>query len=393
MKRTCNKKEEGGALIFVLFGMMILVSLSAALVQTSFQRQNTARSINEQGRAFEAAMTGLDLAVFELQEGVDVVADGIGNVEGEMGGGDYLVSIVPEFGTSENYTLTASGAFGNSNQGIEMIISAENYFPYGMFGKTSLEMGGTYSIDSYNSEEGTYASQSNGTFAGDSGNLGCNGDIVAAGSTVYGDATPGPGSQVLGDPTNVTGSTAPAVVPHEFETYVYDPAIASSGSYRGTRTLSGGEYRFDALRLVGTQVLTLEGEVDLYVDGNFDISGTASIVVAPGATVNIFHGSGTMNIAGTGIVNQEALPANLTITSATTESISVSGTSAFYGLLYATESQFRSIGTSDWYGVILADTLSLSGSGFLHFDESLEIPVDLTQLRIRSAIPISTVGL
>lgn len=379
--------------MFVLFGMMILASLSAALVQTSFQRHNVARSLNDQDRAIEAAMTGLDLAVFEIQESLDTGDDGIGNSEGELAGGSYSVTIDPVFGASENYTLRVSGEFGESSRGIEMIVTSESYFPYGMFGKSSLDMGGTYSVDSYDSEDGTYASQSSGGFAGGNGNLGCNGDIIAGGSTVYGNATPGPGFQVLGDPTNVTGSTSPAVVPYEFETYVYDPPLVATGNYQGTGTLTAGAYRYNRLRLVGTQVLTLEGEVDLYVDGGFDISGTASIVVAPGATVNIYHGSGTMNIAGTGIVNQEALPANLTITSATTDSIKVSGTSAFYGLLYATEAEFRSIGTSDWYGVVVADTLDLGGSGFLHFDESLQIPEELSQFRIRSARPISTAGL
>jgi hypothetical protein len=393
IKNKCNDKgERGGALVFVIFGMVILASLSAAVVHTSFQRQSVARSMTEQDRAFEAALTGLDIAVFEIQANVNVVGDGIGNSEGALTGGKYSVTIAPEFGDSENYTLRALGEFGESKQALELIVSSENYFNYGMFGRSSLEMGGSYSIDSYDSEEGTYSSQSNGSYAGENGNLGSNSDIIANGGAVYGNATPGPSFQVLGDPSNVTGSTAPAIVPHEFETYIYEPPIASGGNYRGTRTLNSGVYRYNQLGLVGNHVLTLDGEVDLYVDGDFSVGGTASIVVAPGAVVNIYHGAGTVNIAGGGIINQDANPANLTIVSATSESIRVAGSAAFYGLLYAAESDFRSLGTSDWYGAVVADTISLTGTGMLHFDESLQVPAELSSFHVRSARPISTQG-
>lgn len=379
--------------MFVLFGMMILASLSAAVVETSFQRLNVARSMSERGRALEVAMTGLDLAVFELQKGYDIGGDGIGNSEGSMSGGDYRVTIDPAFGAGSSYRLSVLGEYGGSSQGIELVVASGGSLPFGLFGRTSLVMGGNASIDSYDASAGTYASQVVGTHAGNNGSMGSNSDIIASGGLVHGNATPGPAFQVLGDPTNVTGSTAPALEPYEFEEYNYNPSVASSGTYTGTHMLSNGSFRYDELKLVGNHTLTLSGDVDLYVDGSIAIGGNSQIVVLSGANVNVHHGSDTIKIAGTGIVNQSALPSNLTIFSATTDEVKVTGTSDFYGLLYAPDAEFRVQGTSNWFGAVIADRVSLTGTGDMHFDDSLQTPGSDSSFSVQSARPISTVGL
>ena len=69
---------------------------------------------------------------------------------------------------------------------------------WGAFGDESMLMDSNAMVDSYDSSLGTYASQAtNGTdpdhYAGESGNVGSNGNIdLLANTVVHGNATPGP---------------------------------------------------------------------------------------------------------------------------------------------------------------------------------------------------------
>lgn len=385
--------QRGSALLSVLFTVIALSGLAAAIVSTALYRQSEAQALHESRRAFSMAMTGVDLATYELQEGVDLGADGIGNASGTIDGHPFESSVAPAFAGRGQYTVTAGGRVGAARQGVEIVLTTERKFPYALFADESVELGGTYSIDSYDATLGSYASQLWGDHAGASGDVGSNGDIYASGGTIFGDAVPGPGGQVLGDPSSVTGSTSASSKPLVFEPFVYAPTIASIGELNSSVTLSTGAYRYDEVELDGGAALTITGDVEIYVDQDIEIGGNASIVVAPGATVVIHHGVGSITVQGTGIVNSDQLPASITIFSASTETIKFGGTADYFGLLYATEADFVAHGNADLYGVVIAETIDVWGSGMMHYDESLEIPNDEGRFYVISAYRVSAAGI
>ena len=99
------------------------------------------------------------------------------------------------------------------------------------------------------------------------------------------------------------------------------------------------------------------------------IIGTAKIVT--GLNVK-FYLRGDANFAGQGIVNTSGIPSNLQIYglgSGTT--INYAGGSDFYGAIYAPECDVSTGGNSSIFGAIAGDTVKLSGTGSLHYDESL----------------------
>ena len=388
-ERFCSSKS-GSALLPVLLAMIAMAGMGAAVISTSLYRQSAARSVHEQERAFQAAMSGIDLALYEMQEGLDVDSGGVGNTAGTLKGGQFTASITPTFAGPGEYTLSSTGGFGPADHGIELVLTSESKFPYGVFGRDTFTMSGSYAIDSYDSQAGTYASQFAIDHAGENAAIGSNGDITAGGGTVWGDARPGPGMQVLGDPNNVTGSTAPALKATTLAPYLYAPAIASAGSLAGTTTLSSGSYRYDDLLLTGGEVLTLDGDIDLYIDGSITATDTSSIVVTSGSNVTLHHGAGTITVTGTGIVNQNELPDSLSLYSATTNEIELSGTADFHGLAYATEADFTANGAAGIFGVVVAANVTLSGSGMLHYDESMLMPAEFSKFRVKSARRVST---
>lgn len=354
--------------------MAALAGMGAAIITTSLHRQSASRALHETERAYLGARTGLDFAIFEMDQALDTATDGIGVALGLLNGTSHSVGIEPNFTGPGTYTLRSVGSYGPKRVAIEMIVSTESRFPFGMFGRTELAMGGSFSSDSYDSTDGTYAEQFAGDHAGDQAKIGSNGLIYAGGGAIYGDVTPGPLGQVLGDLTNITGSTAPAPKPYEFDTLNYAPPIASSGVLTGESTLADGEYRFTNLLLGGEDILTLDGDVTLYIDNSFKILGTATIVVTPGSTVTINHGSGPVVLGGGGIVNSSQQPSALTLLSSSTDSFNMFGSSDFFGLVYAPDVAYQSTGDAALYGVVVADTVTLKGGGMLHFDESLLIP-------------------
>lgn len=374
MRSTTNRDRRGSALTAVLLILVVLAGMCAAVVSTSLLRQGAARSMHEQERAFQAAMTGLDIAVYEIQEGVDLDSNGIGNAVGDVGGEAYAVTIDPAFSGGGEYTLQAAGQFGPSRQGIEVVIAADDSFPFGVFARDGINMSGGFSVDSYNSSAGTYASQVSGSHAGDEGNLGSNGDIKAGGGIVYGDATPGPGFQVTGDPSNVMGSTAPATTPFHPDPYVYSPPIASSGDWSGPGTITAGTYRFDEFNVSGGNTVVISGDVTLYVDDKFTSSGGSILQVQPGASLVIHHGSSDFKVSGGGVVNESQEPGNVQLFSATEKKVELSGGSDFYGLLYAPEAEFVASGSSQLFGRFIAASAKFSsGGGRLHVDTSLSV--------------------
>lgn len=385
--------RRGSSLLIVLIAVMTLAGMSAALISTTLYRQSASRSVYEKERALQASMTGLDLALFELQEALDTGADGIGVATGQIDAAEYTITITPAYVGVREYTLRAAGRYGPVRQGIELVISPDNTFPFGMFGRDHITLTGAFGVDSYHADLGTYATQAFGGHAGDDGDIGSNGDITVGSGMVYGDATPGPGQQVLGDLSKVNGSTAPATRTRDFEPVTYSPTVASSGGWFGSGTLNTGTYRYDDILLVGTDVLTLDGDITLYVDGSIQALGTSSITIASGASVTIIHGSGNVSIGGTGFVNLDSDPSSLTFSSATTGTVGLSGTADYYGLIYAPEADFGMLGDSDYFGVVVGNSVEINGSGMLHFDESLKVPDQQVVFWVKSARKISPLGI
>ena len=371
---TMGNSRRGIALLMVVFVMTALAGVSAALVSTSLFRHASARTAYELEHAFEAAQTGIDLALFEIQRSTDYGADGVGNTSGTLVGKAYTVTIDPPFAGTGEYTLESVGEFAGVTQGIEVVVSTDIKLGVGLFGTDALELNGNYMVDSYDGAAGTYASQVVGDHAGGDAVLGSNGDITLGGDAVWGSVVPGPTGTITGDTSSVSGSTAPSGSVETMDPVVYAPPIGSSGPYSaGSSTLTGGSYRYDSMSMSG-DVLTIDGAVVLYIDGSVNFTGQSSIVITPGSTLMIYHGSGDFDMSGGAVVNENQDPSNVTLFSASTTSIDITGSAEFYGLIYAPEADFKSAGNSEIYGAVIAGTITLSGSGSFHFDENMIMP-------------------
>lgn len=388
--RNTPGTRRGSTLVLVLLTVVALAGISAAMVTTSLFRFGSARGIHEADRAFQAATTGLDMGLFELQEGADPQGGEVGAAAGTVMGADYTVTVTPPFIGPGEYTLRASGRYGPIGRGIEIVVSSDSRYGFGIFARDGLMLNGAFRTDSYDSTLGSYSSQVFGDHARENGALGSNWNIIANAEEIYGDATPGPTYQVLGDPSDVTGSTAPALFEVTTRPVPYSASGVSLGDLTGSANLPSGSYRYDNLFYADDEVLTINGDVTLYVDHDFRITGEAKLQLNPGSSLTLVHGDGKFTLAGNGAVNKDGSPGEMTIISSTTETMKFAGTTSFYGNVYAPEANLALVGDQDLYGAFVVRRAVQNGSGMLHFDESLRIPAGVAPpFRVRSAYQVA----
>ena len=235
-----------------------------------------------------------------------------------------------------------------------------------IIGLAKVTMSGSSHTDSYRSENGAY----NSATANQNGHVCSNGDITMSGSAaIYGNGHPGPGQKVKSSSSiGVSGNSDPLEQKLSFPPA--DPGNASSVNNnksipisdlgkqplnsKGQFTLSGGDgvalppgtYYFSSMTLSGGSIIRIGGPTKIFVTGNCSLSGgsVANLAFLP--------------------KNFELYPMGSTCT--------ISGDSAFYGVVYGPTAKIDRSGDSDFYGSIVGGELVLSGSGGIHADESLD---------------------
>ena len=217
-------------------------------------------------------------------------------------------------------------------------------------------------FDNYNSSQGAYGGSnisSTGAVAADSTAIGA---VTLSGTTVKGDAM----VSEFGNPTtgivvsNSTLTGSKGRLPAGW-TLSAPPAMASLnpqptelGSVTGNLTLAAGTYHATEIKISGQKLLSTTGAVKIYVDGGIDITGQ-----------------------GTTAANNK--PGNLQIYVTGTASIKIRGNGAFFGGIYAPNSDvtFQTSNSGKrgtWFGAVVAKTFSTSGGGApaFHFDLAMK---------------------
>ncbi len=230
-----------------------------------------------------------------------------------------------------------------------------------LWGIDSVDLTGTTFVDSYDPALGPYGVGGN---VGYGGSVGTNGVLSAGGTTtVNGDLLYGPGGSYSGGSNvTVTGSIIQAQEPHVFEPVPTITAGSGNLNYSGgTPTLGPGTY--GGIRLVGSAVLELTGGT-YYID-SLDIGGGALLKVTARTTLFVKN---DINAGGNGILNTTGIPDNLMIF-CSGDDVKLSGTSDFYGSVYAPNASLDITGTTNLFGAYVGLTVKNNGTANIHFDE------------------------
>jgi len=180
---------------------------------------------------------------------------------------------------------------------------------------------------------------------------------------------------------NLTDATAPTTAAISLGAY----SVAGSGSASLPRTGdavgANGRYLYtcSSLSVGGSGKLNITGPVDIIVTGNVSVGGSGYIAVGGGTSVNPslnVYSPGTIDLGGSGMVNNTSLPIKATIwgtkpSGGTAQTITVGGSAAFYGTVYAPNGNISITGSGGTYGALIGNTVTVSGSGDVHYDVQL----------------------
>ena len=226
-------------------------------------------------------------------------------------------------------------------------------------GINGINMSGSSLIDSYDSANGTYlagTASSNAGVASNSdismsGGAQINGSTYDYRGTVSGGSVSGSENSLAAPLNYPVSSAALAAISNDNANvipYMRNGSFNMSGSQ--TTTMPPGVYYFKDFVMSGGSVLNITGPVTIYVTGEVDISG--------------------------GVMTANSLPRNLIIRVTGSGNSTFSGSSQYYGQLYAPLSDVTISGGAQFCGSIIGNTLTESGGGSVHEDLSLADPGD-----------------
>jgi len=307
------------------------------------------------------------------------------------GYGDYDVTITSPAATSPH--ITATGYIPNRGASVKakrvVDVYAKNTNLFGQYAAFSGGSGGGSTIavslsgqsytDSYDAGVGRYNVNGN---IGQNGDIGTNADIGTSGQAhIDGDATTGPSGTfnndavVSGDIAHNSNVTLPAVVvPASLTSLPSSGSISVTG--QGTQTVPSGNYKYSSISTSGQAVLTITGPANIYLTGSSSLtsSGQSKIAISPSSTGPVvIYAAGDISVTGQGFLNNTYLPANLQIygSNSSSQNISLSGQSDFYGTIYAPKGNLSLSGQAGDFGSFIGDMLTMSGQAAIHHDESL----------------------
>lgn len=335
---------------------------------------------------------------------------------GQVAGDVYVV--VTGVGTINPVVKSvATCAAGTSSQpvrrAIQVTLMAASRFPVGFMSKNQMDMNGNYIyVDSYDSTDvakstgGLYDSakkQSNGNVASDgtiinSLNIG-NADIYGMAYTGVGGSVALGSSGSIGptfDPslraTTVDAGLSQGYIQSDFNVDVADVVLpngattwggapGATGSGLGSiikdATLNSGSYRVNSVTLNSSahgDVLTINGNVSLYVLGDVTVGGLGQIQINSNSSLTIYVG-GNVSLAGNGIINNSAAPIkNQWYGLSSSTSWTVSGNGSWVGVIYAPEANVTMNGggaSGQMSGAVVANNITLNGQVRFHYDEAL----------------------
>jgi hypothetical protein len=346
------------------------------------------------------AEAGVEEAMAHLNSGQDRAADGWTlngsgySKQRTFGDGSYTVSISTNAAPTIISTGSARVPPGTNYISRTVAVSCRKQTSaVGILAKSKITFSGTSIVDSFDSRVGPYSLLTHKDGAVLMCNGGTNGSVDIGTAQVYGKAATGAGGTVtvdnlnggsLGDlawhagsntgiQTGTTSDDVNASFPSNSPPtgFFLTPGGGTVGGTNYTYVLDSGSYQKSSFVVGAGGKAIVTGNVELYVTGDFVISGTGYMWIAPGASLKLYV-NGKFAVSGTGIANGTGQAANLTVLGLNgNTTCAYSGASAFVGTINCPEAAMAVSGSGGIYGAATAKTIIVSGGAALHYDEAL----------------------
>lgn len=366
-----RRRQRGFLLISLYMLLPLLLIMVGAIISYAWSDVRANLRTQASTQAFYFAEAGLDNTIVQLRKtgawsatsGLSVGSYGNYSVAVQDLGNNFLR--LTSTGTSTYLTAPIAQAL----ESIVQVTTSGDFFHQAIFGDQSVLLSDDMKTDSYLSSKGPYSAKG----ARSKGNVGTNETVDLSGNaTVHGNVyvspTGNPEEDIhIGDASVViTGVSAAATDPVVLKDVTVPDGLTNQGSLKlsgtSTKTLAGGTYLYDNIKISGKARLNFMGPTTIYLTNKLTASGNAKIIAAGN------------------------LPPNLLIY-VLGPTVEMSGNAILYGGIYAPVAAADLSGNAILYGGLMAQRGTVRKNGTIHYDEDLPnstLTPQSTKVNIRS---------
>ena len=397
-KAIAKTKHEEQGFVFLL-AVIVMVFMLLVVAPFLFQLSNDSRLATKtckSSTALSLAEAGIERTIWELNYGDVTGWDGdssertltISDFKTAAGAvvGDIEISITDPEG---DYPLVESNgrvAYGDFQIQTRVVLVGLGGFPafsFGAFGNDGIHIDRQITLDSYDSRNGVYGGVNIGSEAHIGTNSALSGSVwIDANSEIKGtvfsgyDSDPDQvitanasvtiygGKRSLRDACELPLVTAPMGLPYRGDYSLDDDSLDTINA--------NGEY--GSFSLGTNSTLTIEGDVILYITGDFYMDVNSVLEIASDASLTIYLGAGGFDMdVGSAMNNLSLDPSKLLIygTGSFNGEIYLDQGTAFYGAIYASQGNLRLDASGGFYGSAVAKNIMIDVGTVIHYDKSL----------------------
>jgi len=378
--------QKGAVLIGLIITMTVVAVLSAALVYFTTTSTFSEFFANRQERAYYIAESGARYAIPQIKvDPAQAVIDLHGKTFTLSNGDKFLLLINttdPSATLLESEGIVHQGDWLESRARITYRIPKTFRFDYGLFsGSQQVVLNDRAYIDSYDSRVGPWSSEGairNGIVG--SNRTGKNSIRVRKNAKVYGDAEVGPGGNPSKDISVeknalLTGSSGtlsaakdmtPLAMPSGGGTPV-DLILDNNDTY----TFVDGIYRLNAMEIRDNGILTISGNVTLYVEDNIQMEDRGEIDILPGGSLTIYAAA-QLTVKQDAKINETGNPENFVVFgTATFSKVQFTDNSIVRGAVYAPLANAQIQKNAEIFGSVITRKVTVEDDVMFHYDEAL----------------------
>ncbi|MBN2283465.1 MAG: hypothetical protein JXO48_06205 [Deltaproteobacteria bacterium] len=275
--------------------------------------------------------------------------------------------------------FTSTGVVNEGSGWMESRVTIQyrisSLFDYCIFGSEIVTIDNNAVIDSYSSSDGPYDTTSNRNneyYVGTNNSMD-SGFVIAAGADFYLPDAGETKEQHL--EAEVDKDMTPKELPAGWESWTDLLTFLHFTSNGQVETLTAGNYITTDMYFTNNSSLTIEGDVTIYVVGNYDGSQNSSLNIGnaanPDSSLTMYVG-GDMDFSNNTVYNYQNNPADYIIYGLSTcNNIQLTNNSSTYGAIYAPTADVYTGNNAEMYGSIVADSITVRQNALIHYDEDL----------------------
>lgn len=406
-----DKEKKGGyVLVVALVATMALGMVASGLVRLTLQERRLAARSSAYSRALYAAESGTDLACeeFSKQSAGESAWSGWASSGAFKSSSSNLTGGAQFSVTASNSAdlciITSTGTVSVAGVTVQRVVkvavqrvqNTPQFFKYGMMSFGPISMGGSVSVNSFDSTDSTKSTNGqydpakatyNATVATLSTNnpaISVSGGVNLSGISCF--------SVRAGSRVNIahyipyTGS-----ITYDASQDIQEAAVPVTASPTGAVLVGPWPNQAQTITINGAQDISLpsltvsqsgnltvtgSGTLRIYVAGNTAISGSARLSIVPSpSTADLkveLYANGSVSIGGSGVINNTYRASSFSLWGTENcTSISVTGNSRYIGTIYAPHATVNLTGSSGATGAFLGKSITFTGSSGYVIDESL----------------------